>query len=116
MQKHPQPQGISDYILQGGKTKNRRRVFELPYYFQDICCLKIKENGYFQRTNHSIDFGKELTDDVACKRYLSKLKWEKGFKCSKCGHSSGFEKSGFNYHCYKCNHVESSTTGTISPL
>jgi len=70
-------------------------------------------NKDFFKGQNSIDFGKESADDVACKRYLSKLKREKGFKCSKYEYSSGCEKSGFNYHCYKCNHVESSTAGTL---
>ena len=36
-----------------------------------------------------------------------------GFKCTKCGSVKGCEKSGFNYHCYTCNHVESATANTL---
>ena len=56
---------------------------------------------------------KELTDDNACKAYLSKIKWMDGFKCSKCGSEKGCEKAGFTYHCYGCNHVESATANTL---
>lgn len=56
---------------------------------------------------------KELPDDLSCKAYLSKIKWMYGFKCSKCGSDKGCEKSGYNYHCYGCNHVESSTANTL---
>ena len=56
---------------------------------------------------------KELPNDDACKAYLSKIKWMDGFKCTKCGSVKGCEKSGFNYHCYTCNHVESATANTL---
>lgn len=60
-----------------------------------------------------LNFIKELPDDDACKAYLAKIKWSDGFKCSKCGHDKGCEKSGYKYHCYKCNHVESATANTL---
>lgn len=56
---------------------------------------------------------KELPDDDSCRAYLSKIKWLDGFKCSKCGSERGCEKSGYNYHCYSCNHVESATANTL---
>ncbi|OYQ31921.1 IS1595 family transposase [Flavobacterium cyanobacteriorum] len=56
---------------------------------------------------------KELPDDDACKAYLSKIKWMDGFKCSKYGSEKGCEKAGYNYQCYSCNHVESSTANTL---
>lgn len=56
---------------------------------------------------------KELPDDDSCRAYLSKIKWLEGFKCSKCGSERGCEKSGYNYHCYSCNHVESATANTL---
>jgi hypothetical protein len=32
-----------------------------------------------------LNFVKELPDDDSCKAYLSKIKWQDGFKCMKCG-------------------------------
>lgn len=60
-----------------------------------------------------LSFIKELPDDEVCKSYLAKVKWLDGFKCMKCGHTEGYEKSGYKYHCYGCNHVESATTNTL---
>ncbi len=60
-----------------------------------------------------IDFGKVFPDDASCQAYLAQLKWKDGFTCTKCGHTSGCEKSGHKYHCYRCNHVESATAGTL---
>lgn len=31
----------------------------------------------------------------------------------KCGHTKGCEKSGYNYQCYGCQHVESATANTL---
>jgi transposase-like protein/predicted RNA-binding Zn-ribbon protein involved in translation (DUF1610 family) len=56
---------------------------------------------------------KEFPDDDACKAYLSKIKWHDGFKCPKCGSEKGCKKSGYTYHCYTCNHVESATANTL---
>ena len=60
-----------------------------------------------------LSFVKELPNDDACKAYLAKIKWRDGFKCVKCGHTKGCEKSGYKYHCYGCHHVESATANTL---
>ena len=60
-----------------------------------------------------LSFIKELPTDEACKAYLAKIKWQDGFTCSKCNHTKGCEKSGYNYHCYACHHVESATANTL---
>ena len=60
-----------------------------------------------------LSFVKELPNDDACKAYLAKVKWQDGFRCMKCGHTKGCEKSGYKYHCYGCNHVESATANTL---
>lgn len=60
-----------------------------------------------------INFGEVFPDDDSCLGYLFDLKWQDGFVCRKCGHTSGCEKSGYKYHCYSCNHVESATAGTL---
>ena len=54
-----------------------------------------------------------MPNDDACKAYLSKIKWQDGFTCSKCGHTKCCEKSGYRYHCYSCQHVESATSNTL---
>lgn len=63
--------------------------------------------------NNILNFVKELPNDDKCKEYLAKYKWQDGFKCSKCQGTTGCMKKGFNYHCYTCHHVESSTAGTL---
>jgi transposase-like protein len=65
------------------------------------------------KVQNILSFVKELPDDNACNAYLAKIKWQDGFKCVKCGHTKGCEKSGYKFHCYGCNHVESATANTL---
>ena len=60
-----------------------------------------------------LNFVKELPDDDKCKSYLSKYKWQDGFKCTKCKGEKGCMKKGYRYHCYGCGHVESATANTL---
>ena len=63
--------------------------------------------------NNILSFVKELPNDDKCRAYLAKYKWQDGFKCTKCGGEKGCMKKGYKYHCYSCNHVESSTANTL---
>jgi len=60
-----------------------------------------------------LDFSKTFQNDDDCKAYLADLKWHDGFTCVKCGGHKGCLKEGYNYQCYNCNHVESTTAGTL---
>ena len=60
-----------------------------------------------------LDFMETFPDDDACKAYLANLKWQDGFKCSKCGHTKGCLRGDHGYFCYSCHHVESATAGTL---
>lgn len=60
-----------------------------------------------------LNFIKELPDDDSCRAYLAHLKWSKGFTCTKCGETKGCQKSGYTYHCYGCNHVETASANTL---
>ena len=60
-----------------------------------------------------LNFVKQLPNDDKCKAYLSKYKWQDGFRCTKCNHEKGCMKKGYRYHCYSCGHVESATANTL---
>lgn len=49
----------------------------------------------------------------SCKKYLSELKWENGFKCVKCEHTASQIRVDFSRTCNKCSHTESTTAGTL---
>jgi transposase-like protein len=52
------------------------------------------------------------TDD--CCSFLYEMKWENGFKCSKCGHTKGYKgKIKWNMRCSKCKYDESVKANTF---
>ncbi|TKT83818.1 transposase, partial [Dyadobacter frigoris] len=60
------------------------------------------------------EFQTRFPDEDKCREYLANLKWEKGYKCPKCGHEkycSGINK--FDRQCTSCNYLESPTAGTL---
>lgn len=59
-------------------------------------------------------FEKYFKEEEDCFRYLSELKWDAGYKCSKCGHALWWKgRKGFDRRCQRCNHNESPTSGTL---
>lgn len=60
------------------------------------------------------EFQKVFPDENACLKYLSELKWSKGFKCKKCGYSKASNSKTFGgMRCKGCNYDESPTTDTL---
>ena len=60
-----------------------------------------------------LNFTKEFDSNTSCKEYLSKIKEEKGFICSKCEYNKYYNAKDYNRVCQKCYHRESATAGTI---
>ena len=55
-----------------------------------------------------------FTNNDKCLEFLSKLKWEKGFVCRKCGNENYCPgKTPYSRRCTKCKTEESATSGTI---
>ena len=53
-------------------------------------------------------------DMMSCYRFLETYKWEKGFKCQKCGNEKYFDGvKKFSRRCTRCGHNESITANTI---
>lgn len=53
-------------------------------------------------------------DDETCFRFLSDLKWEKGYQCRKCGHTHFFNGHlPYSRRCSKCSYEESATANTL---
>jgi len=60
------------------------------------------------------DFQEKFPDDDSCLKYLSKLKWSKGYVCPKCSNKkycNGNKK--FERQCTVCRYLESPTAGTL---
>ena len=60
------------------------------------------------------EFSNFFPDENSCLKYLVNLKWEKGYKCKKCGNEN-FAKDTrhFSRRCTKCNYIESPTSDTL---
>jgi len=61
-----------------------------------------------------IQFFGTFHNNESCYQYLSSLKWENGFVCSRCGHS-GWSRTKLAYvrKCNRCKHKTSATSGTL---
>ena len=60
-----------------------------------------------------LKFTEEFKTDNDCKKYLSKIKWNQGYKCLKCGHSASQIRKDYSRICNKCSHIESTTAHTL---
>ena len=60
-----------------------------------------------------IEFAEHFKSDEDCKKYLSELKWNKGYSCRKCGHSKSQIRKDFSRTCNICSTTESSSANTL---
>lgn len=60
-----------------------------------------------------LEFTEWFKTDEDCKLYLSKIKWERGYSCNKCGHVASQIRKDYSRTCNKCSYTESSTAGTL---
>lgn len=58
-------------------------------------------------------FAATFSTDMDCLHWLSRLKWEDGFVCKKCGHTNFCDGTApFSRRCTRCKHTESATAHT----
>lgn len=61
-----------------------------------------------------LEFTDKFHDDKACLSYLANIKWESGYKCTKCGHDKfTIRKKNLARDCNRCHHIESPTVNTL---
>ena len=58
-------------------------------------------------------FTEYFRDEQACKDYLFRLKWPKGFYCPKCGNQTASVTKRGQFQCKQCKHQTSITAGTL---
>lgn len=72
-----------------------------------------KARVMFKEVNFE-EFSKIYPDDESCLKYLSGIKWKKGYKCRKCKNTNYSEgRAPFSRRCTKCGYEESVTAFTI---
>ncbi|WP_172665963.1 7TM diverse intracellular signaling domain-containing protein [Flammeovirga sp. OC4] len=80
---------------------------------------KEREKRFIHKIISLEEFMELFPDQISCKRYLDKQKWEKGFTCKQCNNhkqcnddnTSG--SAQFSRRCSKCGYVESVTSNTV---
>lgn len=55
----------------------------------------------------------QFITEEACREYLFKLRWPKGFQCPLCGHKKFWPRDRGLYECAECSFQTSITAGTI---
>jgi transposase-like protein len=60
-----------------------------------------------------MEFEKRFSSEEDCLKYLFQLRWPDGFRCPRCQHQEAWHTERGLYHCKKCNHQSSVTSGTI---
>ena len=61
-----------------------------------------------------IEFIDSFASDIECRKYLLSIRWEQGYKCSKCGHDEYWSNEEISYCiCRKCRHRISLLAGTV---
>jgi len=67
----------------------------------------------FKSTN-LFEFSERFKTNDDCYQYLLNLKWDKGFRCSRCGCRTAVRSKTWYYRrCKECNYDESATSGTL---
>lgn len=62
---------------------------------------------------NSITFNRQFSEDLDCYKYLSSVKWEKGYSCKKCNNDKYYNgKKTFSRRCLRCKYDESPTVNT----
>ena len=60
-----------------------------------------------------MEFERCFRSEKACRDYLAKIRWGKGFTCPRCGHTQGWQTARNHWRCGKCQVDSSPTSGTI---
>lgn len=75
---------------------------------------EILQNRLINKNLTLDEFTRIFPDKLSCYRFLERIKWEDGFKCTKCHndkHITG--KDHFSRRCTRCGYIESVTSNTI---
>ncbi|MCR6641166.1 MAG: IS1595 family transposase [Sporocytophaga sp.] len=67
----------------------------------------------FKSINY-LEFIERFSSESDCYQYLVDLKWDKGYKCRRCGNSGWVKGKKWYYRrCKSCSYDESATSGTL---
>jgi len=67
----------------------------------------------FYKGQNLLEFAEHFQSEESCKEYLSKIKWQTGFKCVKCTHTKSQIRKNHSRTCNKCSHTETASANTL---
>jgi len=70
-------------------------------------------NEYEEYPQTYEDFLEWFKTEEDCINYISKIRWQDGFKCPKCFSTKAWRTSKGLMHCYNCGHQTSVIAGTL---
>jgi len=59
------------------------------------------------------EFEARFSTEEACREYLVRTRWPKGFRCPRCGHEKGWPVGQLLFECRACGYQASVTAGTV---
>lgn len=112
-----------NYLLRGANEKLQAQAREISQInsILDLDNWKLKNNIREILQNRLVnknltleEFHRLFPDKLSCYRFLERIKWDNGFKCSKCDNDRYLTgKDHFSRRCTRCGYIESVTSNTI---
>ncbi len=99
---------------QSEEIRNMNRLLRKENVQLEQSVISMLKARVMQRPVTFSEFKQFFPNENICYKYLSDIKWKKGYSCQKCGnkkYASG--KTPFSRRCSKCNYIEPVTKGTI---
>jgi len=101
-------------LTQANEITQLNSMLDLDNWKLKIKVKEVLEERMHEKQMDYPEFSTLYPDDLACYRFLERLKDQKGFECQKCGNSkfsSGAQK--FSRRCTRCGYNESITAKTL---
>ncbi|QTH44560.1 transposase [Cohnella sp. LGH] len=61
-------------------------------------------------------YRKHFLTEESCYRYLYRMKWPEGYRCSRCSHDSCYTITTRNHPLYECKHCGNQTSLTVGTI
>lgn len=101
-------------IIQSKEINQINSLLDLDNWKLKNNLKEVLKDRVFPKKLSFKEFKDIFHDDIACLKYLYKLKWQGGYECKKCSNDKSFEGSkAYSLRCTKCGYDESVTSHTI---
>lgn len=114
-EKNKQLEQINQKLINQAKEINQiNSILDLDNWKLKNNIKEALEDRFLNKDLELDEFNKIFPDELACYRYLDKLKWPKDFSCKKCANDKYFDGlQKFSRRCTRCGYNESITAYSI---